>query len=437
VVILILDELQNLLIMLSKLMKPFVLAQPYICHGSKDLASKIASFNENMKQRMTLFQGRKLWICTGDVVAYYPNIPVDRAINICIQFILKGDHHYFKLINEKRFVEAHEHRAASYNFLKECFDTALKDVVFANDADQAAFYRQIFGMAMGVACAPDVANLYGAFYENDWMDEQSVYTKVLFYNRYIDDCIAFVLAYTKEEALATVQTLHIGICTIEWDASDVVQTFLDMSVYVDSYFHKVCHKPFRKPFNNLERIPWASHHPKDVKKATFLGEMSRLATLSSERYHYDDALSTLSALYLGRGYPPALVSKWLEENREKRWRSRLEVMHGVPDTVSPLVIKSTFYPIWAHVNVKELHSHVLDVWTAPERLPLDQLGEFSQPLGDEAEQRVLKHLASKRLLVSRKRTLNYADVANMWKKSVVATHLAEEADGIDAVNSSQ
>ncbi|MFL4368795.1 hypothetical protein, partial [Enterobacter asburiae] len=66
-----------------------------------------------------------------------------------------------------------------------------------------------------------------------------------------------------------------------WEVSEWNSPFLDMLVYIDPLTGQVEHTPYRKALNHKERIPWASHHPKDVKKGTYIGEMSRLATLSS------------------------------------------------------------------------------------------------------------------------------------------------------------
>jgi hypothetical protein len=78
-------------------------------------------------------------------------------------------------------------------------------------------------------------------------------------------------------------------------------------------------KPFCKARNNLERIPFASHHPADIKCGTFLGEMLWMAVLSSSPANYLDALADLSKIYLVREYPYPLVTKWLKENSSKRW----------------------------------------------------------------------------------------------------------------------
>ena len=80
-------------------------------------------------------------------------------------------------------------------------------------------------------------------------------------------------------------------------------------------------RTYRKAGNSQERIPWISHHPIDVKKGTFVGEMSRLATLSTEFATYLEALQGLVALYVKRGYPFEVLHSWLSKNITKRWET--------------------------------------------------------------------------------------------------------------------
>jgi len=56
--------------------------------------------------------------------------------------------------------------------------------------------------------------------------------------------------------------------------------------------------PYRKNGNHQERIPWISPILSTSRDGTFLGEMSRLATLSSKLDHYLAAMRGLVALYI-------------------------------------------------------------------------------------------------------------------------------------------
>jgi hypothetical protein len=127
--------------------------------------------------------------------------------------------------------------------------------------------------------------------------------------------LCIVYANSIEEALQKVSVVKYPGLEIEWSASDKNMPFLDMFVYIDPCDKsRPQHKPYRKAWNRLERIPWASAHPLDVKKGMFVGEMSRLATLSSTHADYLEALQDLHNLYVSCGYPPNLISHWLRVN---------------------------------------------------------------------------------------------------------------------------
>ena len=110
--------------------------------------------------------------------------------------------------------------------------------------------------------------------------------------------------------------------------------------------------------NHKERIPWASNHPKDVKKGTFIGEMSRMAVLSSKPEHYLEAIRELKALYVARGYPIDLVSKWIKEHCSKRWENRHHEVNQDPG--QPFVLKTHYNPAWSTFNIQDLSKCITD-----------------------------------------------------------------------------
>jgi hypothetical protein len=307
------------------------------------------------------------------------------------------------------------------------------------------YYKQLQGLAMGVADAPDLANLYG------WHFEQKCdilnHPQVPFYGRYIDDCLALVYAYSENEAIRIASLVEFDGCTIEWSASPHYQVFLDMTIYVDKD-GMLQHMPYRKSRSHQERIPWTSYHPLDVKRGTFIGEMSRLATLCSLRSHYITAIKGLVALYIKRGYPQELVEKWTSDNMSNRWNRRLseptQPREAVPDEV--LVLKSTFNSAWDYFNAKELGNTVLGYWR--EWISRAQRNDFNAEFPkfrrdlhalkgfDEETYGTLVHvfagtgvmpdiektgILNRRMLVSRKRTRNLFDLTSFWKKTVIAT----------------
>jgi hypothetical protein len=256
-----------------------------------------------------------------------------------------------------------------------------------------------------------------------------------FYGRYIDDCLAIVYATSEQEALNTISTIKFDGCTIEWNVSDSHQPFLDMTLYKDFRDNTLQHMPYRKARNHMERIPWISHHPLDVKRGTFIGEMSRLATLSSLNSHYCDAVHGLAAMYIARGYPSDLVYKWLSDHIRERWNKRLSVIERTTDEV--LVLKSVFNTAWNYFSARELGETVLNYWRDYSiraelddynvKFPMfsashggldgvrsDLCSEFLTINGRELIPDIRKiNILNRRMITSRKRTRNLFDLTSL------------------------
>jgi hypothetical protein len=410
---------------ISKKLKPLIKAAPTIIHGSKDLAIKLS--------QVKLQPGRKLYIVTGDVVAFYPNVPLNHCLDVVTQL-------YEEFMYGDEGATTDEELHDMIMFIR-CLNISNENLVMQFED---SFYKQKQGLAMGVAAAPDLANLYGWHHERQAMILRN--PLVPFYGRYIDDCAALVYAYSEKEAIRTVSdSVRFDGCTIEWNASDSHQIFLDMRIYIDKDGN-VQHMPYRKSRSHQERIPWISHHPLDVKRGTFIGEMSRLATLCSLRSHYIDAIRGLSALYIQRGYPQDLVLKWISDNVTDRWSKRLNISTKSDEPAEGvLVLKSTFNSAWNFFNAKELGETVLGYWRNycvraendsfnivypkyshdlhglkdrldPEFASLFHVRTGLRPMPDIRKIDIL----NRRMIVSRKRNRNLFDLTSLWKKTVFA-----------------
>jgi hypothetical protein len=230
--------------------------------------------------------------------------------------------------------------------------------------------------------------------------------------------------------------------------------------------------------NNHERIPWISSHPVDVKRGTFIGEMSRLAMLSSNSSHYLDAIVELKNLYLGRGYPQPLVDTWIKNNMQQRWKNRLE--ERVEEHATLFTLKSQYNDAWLNVNAHQLLKSITDPWVEWQyafennllgkegQLPFNR-GDFVRILNewfpDYLMERspqgnlgltatwerspVVKRVqhsdgsnvcliglnvaeligSNTRLLVSRKRNRNLADLTNSWRRSLIYSEILDQ-DGL-------
>ena len=411
---------------ISKKLKPIIMSAPAIIHGSKDLAIKLS--------KLKLQPGRKFFIVTGDVVAFYPNIDLDKALKIAEEYLI-----------EYWLFEGHQDldsdTANGRKMAAESWSTIFKEALRVGNTElvtqfQGKYFQQKRGLAMGVADSPDLANLYGLYFEKKCgiLD----HPLVPFYGRYIDDCLAVVYAESRQEALNIVSSVKFDNCVIEWDASKYGSPFLDMFLYRDD-LGRLQHHPYRKKQSHQERIPWISHHPLDVKRGTFVGEMSRLATLSSLRKHYLDAIKGLVTLYILRGYPRECIESWTRKNLHQRWEERLSV-HEKPQHGGVLVLKSEFNTAWNYFNARELGEQITGYWsewldraargaynaaypafvgeetgTGENWIPISAPDGFVRSVPDIRKVK----LFNARWIVSRKRTNNLGDLASLWKKTVL------------------
>jgi hypothetical protein len=313
----------------SKMCKPILSERPYLIKGSKHMCQRLASVGR--------LPHRRLFLCSGDIVACYPTIPPKNAEDAVRLFV--QDHYQGQIELQV--------------LIMQCCRLALKNLVFQFDG---RCFSQETGLAMGVASSPDICNLYLSVFEEAIVPKIE---EILFFGRFIDDVFAIVVADTEEQAREILRPLQYEPLKLEWSVSKQHVQFLDLLVYVDPTSNRLEHKPFRKALNHRERIPWASGHPKDVKRGTFIGEMSRLATLSSTKESYLDALKDLECLYLARGYPASLIKHWLKDNSHKRWTARLG---RSMEATEALVLKSVYNRAWEFFDIHGLEHVVVDTW---------------------------------------------------------------------------
>lgn len=123
-------------------------------------------------------------------MAFYPNIPVD----LCIEKVYKLFFEYYYpegLPNPNDIKEN-----AKINLFQQCLEIGNTELIYIYMKE---YYQQLHGLAMDVASSPDLANLFGWFFERA-LNILSL-SQIPFYGRYIDDCLALVYASTEVEAV--------------------------------------------------------------------------------------------------------------------------------------------------------------------------------------------------------------------------------------------
>jgi hypothetical protein len=332
---------------LSKLTRPFIDNLPWVIQGSKDFVRKLKD--------VKIPEGKKAWIVSADVVNFYPSVDMEELIKILNLYA--NDILVPAEIQKGEYPESERFRRLDY--YERLFSIALKEPVMTY-IDKILVQRK--GLPMGAAGSPDAANMYGAYHEHVWMDRVQQSDDILFYGRYLDDIFTMVLSDTADDATAKVSFINLGGVNLLWEPPSQQVNFLDLNVQIEED-GRITHTPFVKAMSHRERIPWSSAHPLDVKKGTFSSEISRLATLSSERSDYLNQCTEAVNMYIGRGYPPKLATSWLKRQQELRWENRLSVQQDVEDPARTLfTLKTQFNEAWKYFNVSELESKIKAQW---------------------------------------------------------------------------
>ena len=367
--------LSNASKVLSMILKLRVRESPWILESTQDLA--------RILETVLVPSGKKYWIASGDVTAMYPNIPRKRAHQILGEIATEVDNDPNSDGNGSTAEFVTKLAAWSDNFL--CFKHNNK------------YFYQKEGLAMGIPAAPDVANLYMSHFENAFAH------KFVLYKRYIDDVFVIIDASSRKEALAQLDLVQAEGLKLTWSVDKETINFLDLEVTQEGgkYFS---FKPYRKPLNSYERLPWTSYHPVHVKRAAFCGEISRMARLCSNKKMFYNEVSYVKEIYLKRGYPNALLHTWIKKESNNRWESRYK---DAPEAEggSSLWLKSVYNNVWKHID---LHK----VWTAM----VDGRDIESSPLG---------HIKDVKL--SLKRFRNLGEINNKYNADILwALHVEEE-----------
>jgi hypothetical protein len=420
----------------SKELKPLIKAANSVIHGTKDLFTRLSQLRIDPK--------RKFFFVTGDVVAFYPNVP----LNSCIDIITDMYETWLFNTSVESTIPLLEPNSLYNNKIKlKIFKSAIEigNTQLVTQHGEK-YFLQLNGLAMGVADAPDLANLYGCHFEK--LNGILHHPQVVFYGRYIDDCFSIVYAESSDEALRIVSDRVIfDGCVIEWAVSDSQCQFLDATIFKDKSSLKW--KPYVKARNNRERIPWVSHHPVDVKRGVYIGELSRLAVICSHKEIYMEAVRDLNALFHLRGYPIPLIMSWCKKNLQERWEKRFALRNADTGEESVLVLKTRFDDVWNWFSATELGNTITKYWeewyeraetgrysTTDVSRPFPEYdseldhgvtdvkpGLFAEVLSSNGETNWVPDLRKigllrSRWIVSRKRNTNLFDLANVWKKIV-------------------
>jgi hypothetical protein len=322
------------------LLRPALQLMPQVVDSTTQVVRNLEALNQ--EGDLT-----SIWLVTGDVTAFYTNIPPAQCASIC------GDL-YRTIVASDAEISSHQVRIM--------IDLVMRNNLFEYGSE---VYCQTSGLAMGTACAPLLANLYAGHLEQKYLifDRRLDSSRLRMYNRYIDD-ILLVFQGTKEQLDVYLNQFSIGNLHIKWSCSQTEAVFLDLEILAektDRYNTALQWRVFRKHMNKHLYIPWSSGHPLVAKRAFVKGELVRLMLNSSKLSYFVGSRLEFFKNLRRRGYPSQTLLVWF---RLVNWYERERRLYKVKsqDSPLPLMLPSEYNPVWECVNVQQLTRTLYSEW---------------------------------------------------------------------------
>jgi hypothetical protein len=356
------------------LCRPILAKLPWVVDSTKQVINHLSKIRTDSPD---------VWICTGDVVAFYTNINSKK----CAEKVSAAYGYYER---DSKIDARTISQMIRYVMENNLFE-------FQNQT-----WKQKGGLAMGTSCAPVLANIYAAFYERQ---SRIPYQKgVLLYDRYIDD-IVLIFEGTKKELIDFLPKIQLGPLSITWSYSKQKKEFLDIEIMrtQDLTGYHITTRLFKKALNKHLYIPWSSAHPLHVKKAFVKAELIRFAMVSSEVGYFADSRAQFYGNLRRIGYPPQALENWFQqvsyENRPL-YLSTEKAEIGE----APLMLSGQYNPVWEHINVDEVIRTARRGWSLEKELP----ESLKQPL-----------------IRSLSRYTSLGDLLSAWNKTILHSQMLE------------
>lgn len=314
---------------LDKELAPLLLDFPWILRNSLDLINdlKIMTLHPNDKEN-------KLLLVTADATSLYTNINTDKALNLLKAYYNKG----------------------KISMPKMRWMTIVRLIGFVLKNNYLQFkdkhYLQINGTAMGVAFAPNYAQLYLAILEEQNFRTNRDYKKIKYYRRYIDD--TFTIINTSDLGVFT-EFLTTLDDNISWTvlSSPKKISFLDVWLMIDyntKLIGRISYEPFKKPLNLDHYTDPSSNYPARYKFSWITGENIRLLRNSSTQKTFEKAIKGFQKKLLLRKYSSEIITKYLIYTWDDRFRFYTKTKISKSTLSQYQIIPIQYTPYWDILN---------------------------------------------------------------------------------------
>ena len=286
---------------------------PTICTDSLRYTKELDRLNAVLAARNDFI------IVELDVVALYPSIPIEPAMQAVKKFM---DENTNLLDPAKKIILGMLGWVMQNNYIE--FGGLI--------------YKQVDGVVMGAALSVVVANIfmYKAVEEPVLQKWQGL---LLSYQRYIDDISVFLIG-TRHDAENFKMELEMQCAPINFtmECHNTQANFLDLSIMVqrNNSGAKIEYRIYRKPGNSMAYLHIDSFHAAHTAAGIIKGEYIRYLTKSSRKeFYFQDCLMLFQA-FKNRGYPKHMLKgaleslgwEWRDYYREKALKPKIREVPG-------------------------------------------------------------------------------------------------------------
>lgn len=236
-----------------------------------------------------------------DVVSLYTNIPNDIVT---------------KILKEK-WNTLKEHTSLTQDIFIESVNLALTNNYFQF---KNLFYQQLDGCAMGSPISSTVAQLVLEYLEEKVLND--IKTPVIFFKRYVDDCLIAIPEDKIDEVLDAFNKFHPKIqFTSEIETNNKIN-FLDMTLIRQKNNENLKTKWYTKNTWSGRYLNYNSNHPTSQKNSVIIGLTDRALNLTSPEFR-PEVLQKVKIILKNNNFPEKQVNKIIKQRIHKFYNKKI------------------------------------------------------------------------------------------------------------------
>ena len=243
-----------------------------------------------MVKNMTLQDNEKL--ISYDVCQLYTNVPLEESIEMAAV---------------RLFQETDEVPVDINTFMKLC-KLACSNILIETSN---GFIRQVDGLAMGIQCAPQLANIWLAALDKEIQNESRLYC------RYMDDVITIINTQYSTSNLARINKLHPNLTfTSELENEKGELPFLDM-LLIHKQDGKIDTQWYRKPTDTGLVLNFHALAPFKYKKSVIINMVHRVNNATNNWENFHRGIEEAKEILRNNHYPPEIYEDIIRTTIEK------------------------------------------------------------------------------------------------------------------------